>query len=72
MIAAGARGLQTCPQETFSKYHAVLRTLLPIPSEEIIVCGMSIGFAEDASVSAGSLMPKAAVGEFAQFVGFED
>lgn len=72
MIAAGARGLQTCPQETFSKYHALLRTLLPIPSEEIIVCGMSIGFAEDASVSAGSLMPKAAVGEFAQFVGFED
>jgi nitroreductase len=72
MIAAGARGLQTCPQETFSKYHALLRTLLPIPSEEIIVCGMSIGFAEAACVSAGSLMPKAAVGEFAQFVGFED
>jgi nitroreductase len=72
MIAAGARGLQTCPQETFSKYHTLLRTLLPIPSEEIVVCGMSIGFAEDASVSAGSLMPKAAVGEFAQFAGFED
>jgi nitroreductase len=72
MIAAGARDLQTCPQETFSKYHVLLRTLLPIPSEEIIVCGMSIGFAEDASVSVGSLMPKAAVGEFAQFIDFED
>jgi nitroreductase len=72
MIAAGARGLQTCPQETFSKYHALLRTLLPIPSEEIVVCGMSIGFADDDSINAGSLMPKAAVGEFAQFVGFED
>jgi nitroreductase len=72
MIAAGARGLQTCPQETFSKYHALLRALLPIPPEEIIVCGMSIGFAEDACVSAGSLMPKAAVGEFAQFAGFKD
>jgi nitroreductase len=72
MIAAGARGLQTCPQETFSKYHALLRTLLPIPPEEIVVCGMSIGFAQDACVGAGSLMPRAAVGEFAQFVGFED
>jgi nitroreductase len=72
MIAAGARGLQTCPQETFSKYHALLRTLLPIPSEEIIVCGMSIGFAQDACASAGSLMPRATVGEFAQFVDFED
>jgi nitroreductase len=72
MIAAGARGLQTCPQETFSKYHALLRTLLPIPPEEIVVCGISIGFGLDENASAGSLMPKAAVGEFAQFVGFED
>jgi nitroreductase len=72
MIAAAARGMQTCPQETFSKYHALLRTLLPIPPEEIVVCGMSIGFAEEACVSAGSLMPKAAVGEFAQFADFED
>jgi nitroreductase len=72
MIAAGARGLQTCPQETFSKYHVLLRTLLPIPPEEIVVCGMSIGFAEEASVSTGSLMPKAAVNEFARFVDFED
>jgi nitroreductase len=72
MIAAGARGLQTCPQETFSKYHALLRTLLPIPPEEIVVCGMSIGYGLDENVSAGSLMPRVAVGEIAQFVGFED
>ncbi|MGY4430546.1 hypothetical protein ACVWWO_003023 [Bradyrhizobium sp. F1.13.1] len=31
MIAAGARGLQSCPQETFSKYHIVLREFLPDP-----------------------------------------
>jgi nitroreductase len=71
MIAAGARGLQTCPQETFSKYHALLRKLLPISPEEIVVCGMSIGFAEDDCLNKGSLMPKAAVEEFAQFIGFE-
>ena len=52
MIAAGARGLQTCPQETFSKYHALLGALLPIPPEEMVVCGMSVGFAEDESVSS--------------------
>jgi nitroreductase len=72
MIAAGARGLQTCPQETFSKYHALLRELLPIPAEEMVVCGMSIGFAEEAEVRAGSLMPKVAVGEFSKFIGFEE
>ncbi len=72
MIAAGARGLQTCPQETFSKYHALLRELLPIPAEEMVVCGMSVGFAEQASTSAGSLMPKAPVSEFSKFVGFDE
>jgi nitroreductase len=72
MIAAGARGLQTCPQETFSKYHVLLRNLLPIPPEEIVVCGMSIGFAEDDCLNRGSLMPKSAVEEFAQFIGFAD
>jgi nitroreductase len=71
MIAAGARGLQTCPQETFSKYHALLRDLLPIPAEEMVVCGMSIGFAEEACASAGGVMPKAPVSEFAIFLGFE-
>jgi nitroreductase len=72
MIAASARGLQTCPQETFAKYHVLLRNLLPIPPEEMVVCGMSIGFAEDDCRNTGSLMPKAAVEEFAQFIGFED
>jgi nitroreductase len=71
MIAAGARGLQTCPQETFAKYHAVLRELLPIPTEEMVVCGMSVGFAEEAVARRGGLMPKIPVGEFAIFVGFD-
>jgi nitroreductase len=72
LIAAAARGLQTCPQETFSRYHALLRTLLPIPPEEMVVCGMSVGFGMDETVSAGSLMQKVAVSEFARFDGFED
>ena len=33
--------------------------LLPIPAEEMVVCGMSIGFAEEAWARAGGLMPKA-------------
>ena len=71
MIAAGARGLQTCPQETFAKYHAVLRQFLPMPAEEMVVCGMSLGFAEESVARRGSLMPKASVSEFAEFLGFD-
>lgn len=72
MIAAGARGLQTCPQETFSRYHVVLRRILPIASEEMVVCGMSIGYSDVEGGSAGIRMPKRVLGDFAEFVGFSD
>lgn len=72
MIAAGARGLQTCPQETFAKYHALLRQLLPITPDETVVCGISMGYGEADVVGTGSLMPKAAVADFAHFDGFAD
>ena len=70
LVTAGARGLQTCPQETFSKYHTILRDHLPISSEEMVVCGVSIGYARD-EVGSPRLMSKVATEEFATFVGFE-
>jgi nitroreductase len=70
LIAAGARGLQTCPQETFAKYHKLLRQVLPITPDETVVCGISLGYGEDSVVSTGSLMPKTAVTDFAYFEGF--
>jgi nitroreductase len=42
MLAAAGRGLQSCPQETFSKYHRILRPLLSIPKEQMVVCGISV------------------------------
>ncbi|WP_036049565.1 nitroreductase [Bradyrhizobium sp. Tv2a-2] len=69
MLAAAGRGLQSCPQETFAKYHRILRPLLSIPKEQMVVCGVSIGFAK--SAPEGRLMPRAGVEEFASFVGFE-
>ena len=70
MLAAAGRGLQSCPQETFSKYHKILRPLLSIPEEEIVVCGISIGSAKDQT--KGRLMPRAEVMEFASFAGFDE
>jgi nitroreductase len=32
MLVAAGRGLQSCPQETFAKYHKILRPLLSIPA----------------------------------------
>ena len=72
LVLAGARGLQTCPQETFSKYHTILREHLPIAPEEMVVCGISVGYAPDGAGPSPRLMPKAPVETFATFVGFTD
>lgn len=72
MIAAVARGLHTCPQETFSKYHVLLRDLLPIAPEEMVVCGMSVGFLDETRACERASMPKAQIDEFARFAGFGD
>ena len=44
-----ARGLDTCPQIFLTKYHAVVRRHLPIDDSQIMLCGMSIGYAAASS-----------------------
>ncbi|KRR22699.1 nitroreductase [Bradyrhizobium retamae] len=70
MLAAAGRGLQSCPQETFAKYHRILRPLLSIPDEQMVVCGISIGCARQ--TTSARLMPRADIGEFASFAGFDE
>lgn len=48
MIAARGRGLHTCPQAAFAPYHNQIRPVLGMAEEEILVCGMAIGY-EDTS-----------------------
>jgi len=48
MIAARGRGLHTCPQAAFAPYHNQIRPVLGIPDEEVVVCGMALGY-EDTS-----------------------
>jgi nitroreductase len=70
LLAAAGHGLQSCPQETFSKYHRILRPQLAIPAEQMVVCGISIGRAKDPI--ADRLMPRADIADFASFAGFEE
>ncbi len=52
MVAARARDLHTCPQAAFAPYHEAIRKVLDIPQGEIVICGMSLGYAdEDAAIN---------------------
>lgn len=70
MLAAVGRGLQSCPQETFAKYHRILRPMLSIPAEQMVACGISLGHPREQAKAR--LMPRADLEAFASFKGFED
>jgi nitroreductase len=44
MLAARARGLDTCPQAAFCKYHRIIARHLDIPENQMLVCGMALGY----------------------------
>ncbi len=46
MVAARARGLDTCAQAAFNAYHTIIRQVTGIPESEIVVCGMALGYAD--------------------------
>ena len=47
MVAARARGLDTCPQAAFMKFHRVIaRRARRCRTNEMLVCGMSLGYAD--------------------------
>jgi len=71
MIAAGARGIATCPQVSFARFHPVIASYLGISSDRLTACGMSMGFAETAAAVNQVRTPRQSAREFAQFVGFE-
>lgn len=50
MIAARARGLDTCPQAAFTKYHRIVARHLEIPDTEMLLCGMALGCEDNSKV----------------------
>lgn len=53
MIAAREFGLETCPQAAFANFHAIIRRRLAIPADQIIICGLALGYPEiDAKVNS--------------------
>ena len=70
MVASRARGLDTCPQAAFLDFHTVIAQTLGIPSNEMLVCGMSLGWADPAAIINGLHTEREPVAGFATFQGF--
>ena len=46
MLAATSEGLDTCAQGAWNQFYKVTKSVLEIPDNEYVVCGMSLGFAD--------------------------
>jgi nitroreductase len=47
MLLAREKGLHTCPQAAFGRYQKVVRRELGIPDEQIVLCGLALGHADE-------------------------
>ncbi len=64
MLLAREAGLHTCPQAAFCGYHQSIRAALPLQSEEVVVCGMSIGYADFDAIENSLVTERAPLSEF--------
>lgn len=67
MIAARARGLHTCPQAAFAPYHRQIRPVLGIPEEEVVICGMALGYEDESAPENELRTEREAVDEWVVF-----
>jgi nitroreductase len=68
MVAARARGLDTCPQAAFTQYHRVIAQQLHLPENEMVVCGMALGWADPEQVENTLVTERESPARFARFV----
>jgi nitroreductase len=67
MVAARGRGLDTCPQAAFTQYHRVIAQQLGLPENEMVVCGMALGWADPDRIENSLVTEREPVQHFAHF-----
>lgn len=72
LLAAKARGLDTCPQGAWNTYWTVTRRVLNVPEDQFIVCGVSLGWADEGAPVNGLVAEREPIEAFATFHGFEE
>lgn len=71
MLAAKARGLDTCAQGAWNNYWSVTRRVLGVPEDEYIICGMSLGYADESAAVNTLVSERESLSDFVTFHGFD-
>lgn len=68
MLAARARGLHTCPQAAWNGFSRIILPIIGAGDNEMLVCGMSLGFADEAALVNTFHTPRVSADEFTRWV----
>jgi nitroreductase len=68
MLAARARGLHTCPQAAWNGFHSIILPHIGAGEGEMMVCGMSLGYADESDKVNTFATPRVPVNEFTHWV----
>ena len=70
MLLARERGLATCPQASWQMWSDTIRENLELDHDEMIMAGISLGYADDGDPGADIRQPRLPLDEYATFRGF--
>jgi nitroreductase len=68
MVAARGRGLHTCPQAAWIDFAKIVQAHIGSSPQEMLVCGMSIGYADETQKVNSFHTPRVAVEEFTRWL----
>ena len=69
MVAARARGLHTCPQAAWNGYAKIVLPHIGATADEMLVCGMSMGHADEAALVNSFHTPREPAASFTHWLG---
>ena len=71
MVLARGYGLDTCPQEAWARLYKTVGEFVKIPPEQMLFCGMAIGYGDRSHPANSFHSPRAELHEFCKLYGFD-
>lgn len=68
MVAAKARGLDTCPQAAWNHFYPIVLDVLGAPDDEELICAIALGYADPNHIVNTFITPREPVENFTIFV----
>ena len=71
LLLCKEKGLDTCAQEAWAVWHQTIRDVVGIPQNELVFCGVAVGYADPDEKINELVSERASLKEFAQLKGFD-